>query len=79
MPACFQPRLLDASILGPLCLFQQILRQERSGGWSSSKFVQPYIAQLSPDAIDLLNRILHVDPAQRATLHDVAQHPWMRK
>jgi hypothetical protein len=39
----------------PLCR-----RQELSGAWTSSKFVQPYLGGLSADAIDLLNKVPHV-------------------
>jgi serine/threonine protein kinase len=32
---------------------------------------------LSPAAIDLLDRMLTIDPTKRATLQDVAAHEWM--
>lgn len=30
--------------------------------WSESRFVRPYISQLSPELVDLLNHVLHTDP-----------------
>lgn len=35
-----------------------------SARWTDSKFVRPYASQLSPEAVDLLNRVLHVDPVR---------------
>ena len=34
--------------------------------------------QLSPGAKDLLAKLLHVDPAKRATASAVSAHPWLR-
>ncbi|KAJ3194886.1 hypothetical protein HK101_001657 [Irineochytrium annulatum] len=38
--------------------------------------VPPYVAD---DAGSLIRRMLHVDPAQRATLEEVRYHPWVNK
>lgn len=56
----------------------QILHQERSGAWFDSRFVAPYINQLSPEAFDLLNHML-VDAEERIDLAGLNAHPWMRK
>lgn len=56
----------------------QILKQERGGPWFESKFVRPYVHLLSPSLLDLLNRILHVDPAKRISLEGIKEHSWMK-
>lgn len=50
-----------------------------SASWASSRFVSPYIRQLSPECLDLLNRILHVHPEQRISLEGISSHPWTLK
>jgi serine/threonine protein kinase len=57
----------------------QILHQEMSAPWHSSRFVAPYIAQLSPEVVDLLNQILQLDPHRRIGLEGILAHPWMNK
>ncbi|KAI9312803.1 kinase-like domain-containing protein [Dichotomocladium elegans] len=41
--------------------------------------VDGYPDHLSKDCVDLLTRVLVVDPKQRATLSQVMTHPWMSK
>lgn len=42
----------------------------------AGKFAAP--TGVSPQCVDLLNKMLVVDPAQRASLSDVENHPWLR-
>lgn len=35
--------------------------------------------QLTPECIDLLDRILHVDPNQRLRIPEIQAHPWMNQ
>lgn len=30
--------------------------------WKESRFVRPYISKLSPELVDLLDHVLHIDP-----------------
>ena len=41
----------------------------------------PRLADAEPErsqAVDFLERLLRLDPAQRTTAHDALQHPWLR-
>lgn len=43
--------------------------------WSESRFVRPYISQLSPELVDLLNHVLHTDPELvRSCVQVLASH-----
>ncbi|GAB4821080.1 hypothetical protein N2152v2_008126 [Parachlorella kessleri] len=57
----------------------QILHQEMSGSWRESRFVKPYVGQLSPECVDLLDKILHVDPLKRIKIPEIQAHPWMQQ
>ena len=39
-------------------------------------FAQPMYESLSPEALDLLRRMLAVDPEQRPSIEEVATHPF---
>ena len=43
----------------------------------SAKFPKP--AWLGPECLDLLQRMMHVDPVQRLDVQGVLQHPWFRE
>ncbi len=35
--------------------------------------------QLSPECVDLLDKILHVDPLKRIKIPEIQAHPWMQQ
>ena len=41
--------------------------------------VNPFPNRVNPAAIDLVGRMIQVDPRRRARLEDVANHPWLRE
>lgn len=41
--------------------------------------IQPCPSQLSPECLDLLNRIFVVDHEQRITVEEIRAHPWFLK
>ena len=41
--------------------------------------VNPFPKRVNPAAIDLVGRMIQVDPRRRARLEDVANHPWLRE
>ena len=43
----------------------------------SARFPRP--AWLGLDCLDLLQRMMHVDPLQRLDVQGVLQHPWLRE
>jgi hypothetical protein len=51
-------------------------REEPDNAGSPSLVPPPHPGTASPACVDLLARMLTADPAQRATLADVATHPW---
>lgn len=53
--------------------------QELQTSWRRSKFVSPYPPKLSPACVDLLNRLLNLDPAKRISLEEVQAHPWLQR
>jgi serine/threonine protein kinase len=63
---------IDCFITCLSCRDQQLTRP-----WHNSRFVEPYIPKLSAECIDLLNKMLVVDPANRISLSALEQHPWM--
>jgi hypothetical protein len=58
---------------------RQILEQELAISWRASRFVKPYLAHLTPECLDLLDRMLRPDPEQRISVAGVLRHPWMTK
>ncbi|KAJ2093691.1 serine/threonine protein kinase [Coemansia sp. RSA 986] len=52
------------------------MRDQIIGGMYS--FPTPYWDTVSPDAIDLVCRMLQVDPKNRITIDDALHHPWLR-
>lgn len=53
---------------------KQLYKQIKKGEYS---FVKPYWENISDDAKDLVNILLTVDPAKRATPDDVLAHRWI--
>ncbi|KAJ2400624.1 serine/threonine protein kinase [Coemansia sp. RSA 2559] len=52
------------------------MRDQIIGGMYS--FPAPYWDTVSPDAIDLVCRMLQVDPRNRITIDDALLHPWLK-
>ena len=53
--------------------------QELQHSWRRSKFVSPYLHKLSSSCVDLLNRLLTLDPAKRISLEEARAHPWLQR
>jgi len=41
-------------------------------------FPKKLFKDVSPDAVDLIKRLLTVDPATRITIHETKEHPWIK-
>ncbi len=55
---------------------QEIIQRVKSGRWS---FSPAHVwAQVSPEARDLVMRMMQFDPASRPSAAAVLEHPWLR-
>lgn len=72
-----QPIRLDIDCFKMLSFVYR--NQQMNRPWHKSRFIEPYLPKISAECIDLLNKMLVVDPANRISLSAVEQHPWMTK
>lgn len=50
--------------------------QQQRYTWNESKYIKPFVRKLSRPCVDLLDRMLQLDPAKRISVAGVQMHPW---
>ena len=62
--------------------YQKPTPSDQSFQWIMSgkipELLEAWDRKLSPEALDLLQGMLRINPTERYTLEEVMNHPWMR-